>query len=513
MLTFKKHTLSWAVVGFIVIALFAVNGCKKGGAPSDSIVLNMSKSTWNVSYPTSAGTIEITLQGVNVQNVQLDTIQMTADDSSAAPVTPVSVTFRDGNVYAQFLKNQVFALLVSPSPGSTHTVTVSFYISGGDEPVDITVTITVSDEVEDELDLTELSLEIDPGEWSLNFPNSSGTVQAFIRGVGIDKIDLTSFEMAGKDSPEAPLAAISAVINGDHIHARFAKNQVTGLLVDPIEGMTYTITVSFVETGGSGERLVLEADIVIEIDEDDDDDDIDPGELSLEIDPEEWSLNYPKSSGTVTAFIEGEGFDKIDLNSIEMLGDDPAAAPLPADSVSLKGDKVHARFAKNQVLDLLLNPDEGSTHEIIISFLEIDGSGERIELSAMITIEDDDDGDDDDDGTDPSDMELDIVPPQWNMNYSKDKGHVTAFIRGNGIENINLEGPIILTGDNGAEPLAASSASLQGNHVKIKFPKNQVLDLLDNPSPGSSHVVTVTFTLNGGGNGELSTTISIVGAE
>jgi len=368
----------------------------------------------------------------------------------------------------------------------------------------LSVQITVSRYIDEDGETLPQTLEIDPVEWSLNFINSSGTVEAFIRGEGIDQIDLSSFQMMGDNTLAAPLAAISASINRDHIHARFPKNQVIGLLLDPQEGSTHTIIVSFLPTGGT-ERIELSAIITIE---EDDDDIIDPSELTLEIDPVEWSLNFPNSRGTVEAFIRGEGIDQIDLNSFQMMGDNTLALPLAASSTSINNDHIHARFPKNQVIGLLLDPQEGSVHTITVSFLPIGGT-ERIELTAEITIEDDDDDDDDDpDDPDPSDLSLQLNPSQWNMKYSSSSGKVQAQIRGTGIEDIDLE-TIEMEGDNpAAEPLSATSASRQGNHVSADFPKNQVLNLLLNPAKGTTHTVTVSFML-GGERQELSTQVNI----
>jgi hypothetical protein len=361
---------------------------------------------------------------------------------------------------------------------------VTYLYNGGTERMELSAVITIEDDVI--INPTELTLEIDPVEWSLNYPKSAGTVEGFIRGEGIDQIDLSSIEMMGDNPDAAPLPAISANINGDHIHARFPKNQVIDLLLDPAPGTTHTIIVSFLEIGGT-ERLELTAEITIE-----DDEIIDPTELELEIEPEEWNLNFTKSSGTVEAFIEGEGIDLIDLTSIEMMGDNPSASPLPASSATLKGSHVHAKFPKNQVIDLLLNPEEGSTHTIIISFLPIGGTEEdRIELTAEITIEDDDEE------PQPSDLSLKIIPPTWNMNYYGSAGTVKAQIKGDGIEDIDLD-TIEMKGDNSAaEPLSAISAKLSGNHINADFPKNQVLDLLSNPAKGTTHTVTVTFEKGG----------------
>jgi hypothetical protein len=494
------------MIGTIILALSIFSGCNKSSVPTiESIVLDITQTRWNMSYANSSGTVEVFLVGEGIENIIPDSIKMKGDNPSAGSLKPSSVDFQGNRVCAEFLKNQVLSILLNPTNGSTHTVVVVFRMSHSDEPQEVSSEVTISDdESENGIDPSAFTLEIDPAEWNLNFTNSSGTVEAFIRGEGIDQIDLDTIEMMGDDTSAEPLSANSASLNGDHIHARFPKNQVIELLLDPAEGTTHTIIVSFIEIDGT-ERMELSAEITII----EDDDEINPSELSLEIDPDEWNLNFTNSSGTVEAFISGEGIDQIDLDSIEMIGDNPSAEPLSATSASLNGDHIHARFPKNQVIDLLLNPAEGTTHTITIRFLEINGT-ELLELSTEITIIEDDD--DDDDEIDPSTLTLQLAPPQWNLNFNKNSGTVNAFIRGQGIENIDLD-TIEMAGDNpAAASLPADSASLQGNHVQARFPKNQVLDLLLNPASGTIHTVTVSFvSKQGGARLEVSTEVTITG--
>ena len=510
----SKRVRPIVMIGTIILALsmisisISISGCKSSTPQVlETIFVNMAQSQWNLNYTSSSGNIEVLLVGEGIEDIILDTISMRGDNPSAEPLDAVSASFQGDRVVARFPKNLVIDLLLNPTSGSTHIVTVIFIMSQRDEPQEVSASITISSEDGEGIDVSALTLEIDPDEWNLNFSHSSGTVEAFIRGEGIDEIDLNSIRMMG-DNPSslgAPLSAISATRQGDHIHARFPMNQVIDLLLDPAEGTSHTIIISFMEIGGT-ERMELSAEITIE----DEDDEIDPLELTLEIDPDEWNLNFTHSSGTVEAFISGEGIDKIDLDSIKMMGDNPSAGPLSAISASLNGDHIHARFPMNQVIDLLLNPAEGTTHTIIVSFLEIEGT-EPLELSAEITIIDDDD--DDDDEIDLTTLTLQLAPPQWNMNFSNNSGTVNALIRGQGIENIDLDS-IEMMGDNpAAAPLPANSASLQGNHVQARFPKNQVLDLLLNPAPGTVHTVYVTFTsIQGGDRLEVSTEVTITGS-
>jgi hypothetical protein len=501
----KRQSLqTMFVIGIIILGLVGMSGCKKGLSKAEMILVELVQGNWGLDYAYSSGNVEILIRGEGVDKILLDSIEMIGDQLSATPLKAASAVLEGDHVLAEFKKSEVITLLSNPSVGSIHTVKVTFVMEQGNDRLEVSAQVTISSNGSE---LADLTLEIDPEIWSLNYYKSAGTVEAFIRGEGIDNIDLDSIEMMGDNTEAEPLAAISVSRQGDHIHARFPMNQVLDLLLDPDEGTTHTIFVNFLEVDGT-ETLELSAEITIEEDEDEEDP-IDPTELELEIDPDEWSLNYDKSSGTVEAFIEGEGIDNIDLDSIEMMGDNTDAEPLAALSVSINRNHIHARFPKNQVLDLLLNPDEGTTHTITVSFVENDGT-EPIELTDEITIEDDDDDDD----PEPSDLRLELAPGVWNLNYDKSTGIVKAFLRGEGIEKIDLDS-IEMEGDNpDAEPLQAVSASRQGNHVKATFPKNQVLDLLLDPAAGTTHTITVTFLeVNGSVRQEVSTEVTITGKD
>jgi hypothetical protein len=466
---------------------------------SSELTLEIDPDEWNLNFSNSSGTVEAFIRGEDINKIDLNSIEMQGDNPLAATLAlaALSATRQGDHIHARFAKSQVIDLLLDPAEGTVHTIIVSFLETDGTERQELSAEITIEDD--DDIEPEDLELEIDPDEWSLNFTNSSGTVEAFIKGEGIENIDLDSIEMAGDNPSALPLSAGSVSINNNHIHARFPMSQVIDLLLDPAEGTVHTITVSFLEVGGT-DRIALTAEITIE-----DDDEIEPEDLELEIEPEEWNLNYSNSSGTVEAFIEGEGIENIDLDSIRMSGDNPSALPLSASSVSINNNHIHARFPKNQVIDLLLDPAEGTVHTITVSFLEVGGT-EWIELTAQITIEDDDDEEE------PSDLTLQLAPPVWNLNYPTTSGVVKAFIRGDGIEDIDLDS-IEMMGDNpDAVPLVGTSTNLSGNHVQASFPKNQVLDLLLNPASGSIHTVTVTFMNKGGGaRQELSTQVSITG--
>ena len=239
-------------------------------------------------------------------------------------------------------------------------------------------------------------------------------------------------------------------------------------------------------------------------------------ELSLDIEPDEWNTNYDRSAGTVTAFLRGQGFELVLLDRLELTGTDPGAEPLAPVAVSRQGDHVRARFAKSDLLDLLDDPSPGTVHPVTVSFF-VEGSDDLFELSEDVTVvgpggveedggeeeDEEEDGDEEEeeeegDEEELGDLSLQVSPATWNTNFSRSSGHVTAFIRGTGLGAVDLDSIELAGDDPGAEPLQASFARLEGDHVRAQFPKSEVLDLLDEPARDSRHTVLVTFTANDG---------------
>jgi len=225
----------------------------------------------------------------------------------------------------------------------------------------------------------EVSLQVSPDTWNTNWVRSSGTVQVFLRGPDFRLVDLDSIELLGDDPDAAAVLPVSTRATGNHVLARFGKAEAFESLLDPEPGDVVEITILFsAEVDGEvvDEERTAEVRIVGPGDDGEDDgegeDDEEDGEgevdLTLQVSPSNWNTNWPGSSGTVQIFLRGPGHDRVDLDSIELVGDDPDAAPLAPRSSRLAGNHVQARFGKAEAFATLDEPESGETHEITIRF-------------------------------------------------------------------------------------------------------------------------------------------------
>ena len=95
------------------------------------------------------------------------------------------------------------------------------------------------------------------------------------------------------------------------------------------------------------------------------------GPLTLRVSPDSWNTNWSRSSGTVTAFLDGGGFVLIDAATVVLLGDDPAEPPLAARHSQRNGQHVRATFGKADALDLLLPPVlTGQSRTVQVQFVQ-----------------------------------------------------------------------------------------------------------------------------------------------
>lgn len=245
-------------------------------------------------------------------------------------------------------------------------------------------------------------------------------------------------------------------------------------------------------------------------------------DLNLQVSPDDWNVNWVRSNGTVAAFLRGPGFEDVDLDSLLLVGDDPAAEPLEPLEVTRQGDHVRARFAQADAFRTLLEPEPGDFKTVTILFTV---DGEEMELTHDIVVvgpgEDDeeDEGEDDepedeepeddpDDGV--VDLRLQLAPDVWNTNTPNGNGNLQALIRGSGFDRVDLDSIELVGTDPDAAPLAPASASIQGNHVQARFSRADAYATLDEPESGDTHTVTVRLTVEGEPF-EVSTDVRIVG--
>ncbi len=220
--------------------------------------------------------------------------------------------------------------------------------------------------------------------------------------------------------------------------------------------------------------------------------------ILVDLQESQWTSNTNGDSGIIEVFLQGDGVEKIILDSIAMKGDKPGISPLKASSAVFQDKRIRAEFSKSEALNLLSNPTRGSKHFISIVYMVVD-SADSEEVNTEVVL---------DEGN-PTALTLEIAPAEWDLNFPTKSGDVKAFIRGEGAEKIDLTS-LVMKGDNTtALPLPAQSAILQGNHVRAEFPKNQVLNLLLNPTEGSVHAIVLNF-LETGGTVPIELTVQII---
>lgn len=233
----------------------------------------------------------------------------------------------------------------------------------------------------------ELRVELQPDTWNTNWDHSQGSVSALLKGQGLGDIDPSSIVLIGTDGAEAPLPAERVQTGGNHLRAFFSKADAIDTLDTPTRGETHVVTIRFVADGQIVEltasvRIVGPA--VDQGDDDEGDDEEDEEELSLAIQPDTWNTNWARSAGTVSALLRGSDLDSIALDSIFLIGTDPAAAPLAPLRVQRTGNHVRAFFAKSAALATLDTPVAGERHDVEIHFTDASGPVELVDSVRIV---------------------------------------------------------------------------------------------------------------------------------
>jgi hypothetical protein len=214
------------------------------------------------------------------------------------------------------------------------------------------------------------------------------------------------------------------------------------------------------------------------------------GELSLEIQPDAWNTNWVHSEGTVQAFVRGGDAAKIDTDKVELVA--PSGDSLAPTRARVAGGQLVAFFAKSDAFELL-GKDVHSGDKITLK-LRVTVGDQQQELSDNIRIvgpePSDDDGGDDDNG---GELELNIQPDDWNTNWAHSAGQVKAFLRGDGLKDVDLD-TVRLVGDKAdAKPLKPVDVRRVGHQIVASFLKSAAYATLDDPDSGETHTVKITF--------------------
>ena len=227
----------------------------------------------------------------------------------------------------------------------------------------------------------DLTLAMQPDVWNTNWEHSQGTVSALIRGQDAKTVDPGSILLRGDAAGGTPVSPLRVQKQGSQLRAFFAMSETLAALDTPTPGETHVVTIDYSMTGGGAVAQLTDTVRIVGPRGPGGDDE--PGELVLAVQPDRWNTNWLRSAGTVSALIRGGGLADIDLDSIVLIGTDPAAAPLPALRASRQGNHVRAFFAQSAAFATLLTPEPGKTYTIKIQF---DKAGTATELTDTIRV-------------------------------------------------------------------------------------------------------------------------------
>ncbi|HEV2851982.1 MAG TPA: hypothetical protein VHC97_04185 [Thermoanaerobaculia bacterium] len=230
------------------------------------------------------------------------------------------------------------------------------------------------------------------------------------------------------------------------------------------------------------------------------------GELTFEIRPDVWNTNWVHAEGNVQAFVRGRDVAKIDTASVELEVDGDTLAPK---SVRVAGGQLVATFAKSDAFELLGDDVHSGDRVTVTLNLKVGDEAKELEDQIRVVGKDpDDDGGGDDEG---GEVELNIQPDDWNVNWERSSGQVHAFLRGD-LKDVKLDS-IRLVGDKAdAEALKPLDARRVGKQIVARFSKSAAFKTLDDPDAGETHTVKIRFS-QGDAEKELSEDVHIVGPQ
>lgn len=225
-----------------------------GGPQGGNLSLAMQPDVWNTNWEHSQGTVSALIRGQDVATIDPSSIKLVGDATGGTPVSPLRVQKQGQQLRAFFAMAGALAALDTPAPGETHLVTIDYSTTGGGAVAHLTDTVRIvgpRGPGDGGGGTGELILVLQPDHWNTNWLHSAGTVSALIRGAGLADIDLGTVFLIGTDPAAAPLAALRASREGNHVRAFFAQSAAFATLLTPAPGKTYTIKIQFDQAGTS----------------------------------------------------------------------------------------------------------------------------------------------------------------------------------------------------------------------------------------------------------------------
>jgi hypothetical protein len=226
-----------------------------GGGHGGDLAFTISPSTWNTNWDHAEGNVQAFVRGTDAGKIDRGSIVLAVDGGSDT-LTPRSTRYAGGQVVATFSKSDAFELLGDVKPGDRKTVILRFTVGSGADSTDKELTATVRIVGSDDGggsgsggEEGDLSLNIQPDDWNTNWQHSSGQVHAFIRGAGLDKVDLSTIRLVGDKADAEPLEPLDARRVGKQIAVRFSMSAAYATLDDPHAGEKHTVKVTFKQDG------------------------------------------------------------------------------------------------------------------------------------------------------------------------------------------------------------------------------------------------------------------------
>ncbi len=344
-----------------------------GGGDPPELTLEMQPDTWNTNWAGSSGTVSALIRGEGFEGIDLDSIVLVGTDPEADPLAPRRAERQGDHVRAFFAQSAALATLDTPQPGEVHTVTIEFTVEG--EPASLTddVRIVGPGGPEDE---AEIRIEKATNGEDADRPP----------GPSIPVGDPVEWTYVVTNTGDVPLSEVTVTDD------QGVDVDCPGDALEPGESMTCTGS-GVAEEGqysnvGTAEAVASEGDEVGDEDPshyfgEEEEPEPEPVELTVQMQPDAWNTNWTRSAGTVSAFIRGSGFDRIDLDSIVLIGTDPDADPLEPTRVQRQGNHVRAFFAQSAAITILDTPQPGEVHTLT---LELTVEGEPVTLTVDVRV-------------------------------------------------------------------------------------------------------------------------------